>query len=85
MTPLKKLETMAYQTQQAQRLLAARDDKGLMIWICSIENTARRWGPEEILNLSTRAYNYAKSKAYSNVRITLDEIYFLLDTLIFPS
>ena len=76
---------MAYQTQQAKRLLAAGDFKGTMIWICSIENTAKRWGPKEIMDLSTRAYNYVKSAGYGNARLILDQIAHRLDLLIYPT
>lgn len=81
-TPAKKIEVMAYQAQQAKRQLDDKQYDGASIWICSIENTAIRWGPEEIKDLATRAWQQMKSENYEDARETIEEIERLLDELL---
>ena len=65
---------MSYHTQQAMLAKHRRQDEAAMIWCCSIENTARRWGPPEVLELSTGAYNAIKAKDYAKADQILDEL-----------
>jgi len=81
MIPTKKIESMAYQVQQAKRQLDRHDYDGATLWVCSVENTAIRWGPVEIKDLSTRAWEQIKAGNYEDAEETLDEIEDLLEEL----
>lgn len=82
MPPKKKLESMAYQRQQAERQLALEHYDSASIWVCSIENTAIRWGSPEIKELATRAWQQIKEGDNEGARATLDELDNVLEELL---
>lgn len=73
---------MAYQTQQAKRHLDEEKYDSAAIWVCSIENTAIRWGPPEIKALCTKAWQQIKNGDYEGAAETLDEIEDLLEDML---
>ena len=82
MTPTKKIATMLYQTQQAQRLLDQQYYNRATIFLRIIENTAIRWGPPEIKELCTKAWQQIKDGDYKGARETLEEIEDLLEGML---
>ncbi len=82
MEPIRKIKTMLYHTQQSLRLTAQGKYDEAALLVCSIENTARRWGPPEVRKMAIKAWDQIKSGHYGAADDTLGEICELLEGML---